>query len=806
MNRFVFKIIILCTFQVALHAELLIVKKENGIFKPLTQAETVEYEKKINAVLSKYQWPMCTTESLTKQEIAEYLSPDKPYAEEQFVQKKIREVIDPTEIDLHVMFVPTSLYELFCIDQSFETPRVQYQRITPSYEPALYAQDAKTAQSLLHKEFQNFNKIYFKSNETESVVGAINRELATYIFNQYPLLQGQVDILSLSNDFQAQYAQSMQQNLRKKLLIENLTSEMAHALAQEPKTKIIEQVMDLEYEARKLNKALLLRGSNSVEKMAMGYLPYHAEKHAESRYKSFNLIGSTVYGTPTFKNALLGSYTSKYSISFGNSLFAGWFHDATACAYLYMSADVGKLKSYGLLLDKQQYVENNNHDLFFIPPLETIASLYAAGEFFHPRTKVVDIKTKDDVIIRGMAKMISNRVIDPAHILLYPGNTTQHEARFSEFIIKNGRFLPTQNGTDTSQKFIEPLRAHTVQQKTLRILGKKTLQRLARAGSDPIPAISQIQLFDILQNGPTQHEFALLTQALSNMSLEPVTSSVLSMSGENLYAVIIRNRFDNWIKEVLSNTTSLSKALFFIQQFLKDTILQSAHMHSVFMLLHESFKSPDSQLRTDAMVCFQGILDNPKLNSVENMSEILKLTEQLLQMPLTHFPQFNFIERVFTKMVKSKGVTEQQASLMLEQLQKNKNKFESVEQYNSLEKTLSNFIAFKKPKRMSFFQGFNPFKVTVPVLMRHEPLFEQMKVDQDYNFLDIPSDRMLEAQRAQIEKFRNQQQAKLLKMEQMRTDLQESRSQPLHPTYARPIIAPTLSRRAVASAARLMVK
>jgi len=51
------------------HAELLIIKQDENGFAPLEDEDIDESDKIITDIVLKYQWPMCITSSLTKQEI-----------------------------------------------------------------------------------------------------------------------------------------------------------------------------------------------------------------------------------------------------------------------------------------------------------------------------------------------------------------------------------------------------------------------------------------------------------------------------------------------------------------------------------------------------------------------------------------------------------------------------------------------------------------------------------------------------------------------------------------------------------------
>ena len=74
------------------------------------------------------------------------------------------------------------------------------------------------------------------------------------------------------------------------------------------------------------------------------------------------------------------------SVSYGSTLFGGFFLDPNACAFNFMREQEGKKI---VLVDKLDYLlGGTSRELFKIPPLNTVASLLSFGEFFHPRTRV----------------------------------------------------------------------------------------------------------------------------------------------------------------------------------------------------------------------------------------------------------------------------------------------------------------------------------------------------------------------------------------------------------------------------------
>ena len=79
-----------------------------------------------------------------------------------------------------------------------------------------------------------------------------------------------------------------------------------------------------------------------------------------------------------------------YSVSYNTSLFNGYFTDATACTYNFMSGDETEDK-YKHYYSMRKFNYNDHSDvsnMFFIPPLHPFLQLSSNGEFWHPRSKI----------------------------------------------------------------------------------------------------------------------------------------------------------------------------------------------------------------------------------------------------------------------------------------------------------------------------------------------------------------------------------------------------------------------------------
>ena len=208
---------------------------------------------------------------------------------------------------------------------------------------------------------------------------------------------------------------------------------MAKELKNSYDDHILEKIISLEYEARELNKGLLLRASlQTAFQVSVGSAP-----------SMQTLAGTTVWSDE--KSRVEQSYRKKatkfYSISFGNSLFAGFFLDLGACVYNYLVsfANTGiKFPGYALFIDKKDYIQHQNSRLFFISALSPIASLFAKGEWFHSRSTVaVPVKSaySESSIIQGLVQPMLK---DDAGLFLISRDPLYHAELSSQFIAQNG--------------------------------------------------------------------------------------------------------------------------------------------------------------------------------------------------------------------------------------------------------------------------------------------------------------------------------------------------------------------------------
>jgi|GEM_PF-830727 len=666
----IFKIMILgsCWFS-ALHGELLIMAKDKqtGLLRAMTDQETLQYQSKISDVLLKYQWPMCIQSDLTPAEQVEYLAPGKPYAQEQFIHKKLQEVVSPEEIDLQVMFVPDSFYELFCIaknsatafSEQYETAQkldnIHVRQPNVDVRPMdILKHDATVAKEKLKQSFEEINGVFFKAQDGLSAWSTINNQLIEYVFNAHPELCHERDGVTLSNALEIKL-EKLKEVLCEVLVANDRAASAAvrhngealWAMQFEPKTHIISTVMSLEYEARSLNKALLLRGTSVVEKSS-------SSKHLEQEEKLI-LAGSTMQGASSVRSTLIGESKFPYSISYASSLFAGYYHDQGGCAYNYLNGrgtgfrlNMNNLRGrdemvgYGLFVDQQAYIQDGNRGLFYIPSLAPLTSLFEMGQYCHPRSRVAVVDKNKGEKVTGLLRPDAQGLVDPADIIIFQGDATKHEERFSTFLAKNGRLINMKDDLATTpleqEKFKKILDSHTELSRShqkIRVLGERMLRRLVRIGDQEIPGFSEMELYNIMLHGATAQQYEMLNRELVSMKLSPVSRQVVDMGSKDLYATIISNRFDMLISEIKKNGYSNIELEDLLNDLvdgcIKNKSLRSDQVDQILRLMSTSMSSRNEQLiinLIDKMArnqLFQSDQTNQVLRLLESSYEPLKV-------------------------------------------------------------------------------------------------------------------------------------------------------------------------------------
>ena len=119
--------------------------------------------------------------------------------------------------------------------------------------------------------------------------------------------------------------------------------------------------------------------------------PQDMKRAIEIEYHSYASNKYPIYRAGTILDEKESSREGYRSISFGSTLLGGIFFNKGACAYCYLTPISERPIGYAVLIDKKEYATGILSNMFYIPPLITILDLVARGEMFHVRTKVPDL-------------------------------------------------------------------------------------------------------------------------------------------------------------------------------------------------------------------------------------------------------------------------------------------------------------------------------------------------------------------------------------------------------------------------------
>ena len=484
-------IIIGTNFNNSLYAELLILKQTEAGFAPLDDSDA-PHKKTIEDILLKYQWPMSSalafepfaTRNALLESTGDLFTPDKPNAEELFIEQEIHK--QTGDSSYRVIFFPTTIYELFVIVETFNL----HSQDNP-LQKALYnvcwtkdldltwilsnSSDPHIVRTSIKDSYQAFNNLFFDG--ATSAHDYINSALARKIFTLYPDLEASTNSLSFSHSIKEK-TEVLLLKLLDDLIHLSKTTAMRTPISDylparlsyrqtppselrdlmEPgQQKIFAKIITLEYEARDLNKGLLLRGTSFEN-----FSPFNIPKHPNSALLAglpVRLREGPYSRSYPMEKAYAQKTNTPHSLSFGNSLLAGIFLDYDACVYKYLT----KTRrfpgaGYGLFIDKRQYIEHNNGNLFFISPLSTLASLYASGEYFHSRAKSATQKkatSYNKIELVPRIKGLYAQIEDPTGVLFITRDPFKHGAIFSQFLAENGAII--QAAEDEVERFEEDI-------------------------------------------------------------------------------------------------------------------------------------------------------------------------------------------------------------------------------------------------------------------------------------------------------------------------------------------------------------
>ncbi|MBP6892397.1 hypothetical protein KBB68_02335 [Candidatus Babeliales bacterium] len=476
-------IFLLLSLDVCIHAHLLVVQKnKDGFFEPISDENITKHNDAILNVLVRYTWPSCITSDLSDDEKGKLLV-SKQGAEQNFVREKLKNI----HAQLDVIFVPTTLYELFYINAYLHKMKQKCEKESlgeeisyltdPEYIDDEVSNSLEEIEDILNEDEssvkqdvrQDGNKLspaaYLKEeiNELSQIcnrklfdnkdsfgypnVLTVHQKFVSKFFNKSLNVAADVDkiiyekrnhiidylikdLIKIQKDVSSNekipknypifydWITNAEEDSGYNELLPSYSErygliQIIKLLEQNKKNQILQKTIDIEYEATKSNKGLLFRGSNVIQ--------------AKGLNGSVPIIGTTQQMGATLENQGL------FSMSFGISLFAGAFFYIDAMAYAYLT----ELGGYALFIDKFQYVDNYNSNLFLIPGLTVEMALFGLGLWFHPRSKPVRLdKSKHDAPIIGIVtgQEYTEVIKDPYGIFLVTRDPYFQAYLFSKYL------------------------------------------------------------------------------------------------------------------------------------------------------------------------------------------------------------------------------------------------------------------------------------------------------------------------------------------------------------------------------------
>lgn len=398
----------------------------------------------IYKIIITYQWPMCTAhfKEITLAEKKELFLSKKEDAEELFIQKKIQDVTKNS--DYQVVFVPTVIYELFCLSDKkiYEETKENATGIGSTIQNLIDVKEKDRITLSKNEIIKNFLDIN-ADNKTKSCFFNLNEPLWNYLQQQKNNLKPE-DVSTLFTD--KKIAKKIIQDLisRAKELNDVLRWDDAEKISDEDAYKefcaageaisklsipsavsLLSTILKEEINAKKGNHAVLYRGVMQRQATTI--------QKTSGQLEEQPVLETPLKFSPTNKSLIekvKGVEFTTTSISYGNSLFAGILRDTGACAF---PSIIYSERGYIITLDKSKFVFLGDlPKLFFISPLITCAALFGAGALFHSRSKVVG-DSPNSPIIYG----IYQGCHDESGLIYSQGDILSHVRKLSRYLSEN---------------------------------------------------------------------------------------------------------------------------------------------------------------------------------------------------------------------------------------------------------------------------------------------------------------------------------------------------------------------------------
>ncbi|MCL4361707.1 hypothetical protein M1446_05130 [Candidatus Dependentiae bacterium] len=462
MKLFKFFFVLIVSIS-TIHTEYIVFKHTGTEILPITD---LQEHSDIYTILQTYQWPILlrAANQLDKKALAELSKFGSEAAEEKFLRKKIKELSPEYEI----AFIPTIIYEALIISLQESRHALAYCPI----EDIIYISRTLSRCSLLAGMDQQIAQIVKNPTRTvQDIYDYYNTfNVKTYISQlhmiiNYTLLKFLFLTTSLSRTGKVQDEIDTNINAIFQAVVDSKPTpwQVRYLYNDNARKKFI----SLEYEARKKNFGILYRGGKAREIYIIGTkkteTPIEGSFLATKRPKSVPPRPAPIYPQLEIEYRTKSESTKVRdwnlplnSVSYGNSIFAGFFCDsdsttvtgkgACACDFLNFPDLIG----YALFINKEKYI-SGKLDFLFIPSLNTITSMMASGEFFHARTKAFVpkeyfLKNQGEIDVPGIffrqtVNNVTKGLIDNSEIFGSIGDPLEKAKDISEFIQLSARIL-----------------------------------------------------------------------------------------------------------------------------------------------------------------------------------------------------------------------------------------------------------------------------------------------------------------------------------------------------------------------------
>lgn len=505
---------LICVFVMSssfLSAELMLVSVDKkGYVAPLKVSDMSDDMKRdILSTMLKYQWPSNTayafSEKLLVDECAKLFNAGSNFDTSYFqslvhkvkstMQKLMYSSASYTEIDviraaLHnkfgksidVLFVPTTMYELFVLSYLFQESSQQFMNnawfvdsvfVDAALSQALSKKGAESkdvfgvylqflAYDLLqdtqvdrdsedYKRFASFREMFFELNEQCIFSLMCSKKMTSAQLSQHI----EQEAVRLASKFAKSIIGSVSQSSFVKRFKDFDSSQQSpynfsYDILQEEfagndvlnSAKPLAKMIKLEYQAHKNNRALLFRGTFLLKRLVVQKTTYPSLLDTSLCTDDNSLL---------FNDDALKSLVPR-SVCYGNSLFAGGLIDIGGTVYYYWSK--AGCTGYVLDIDKKEYFENKCNDLFYISPLPTLLGIFAYGQFFHSRTKAVvpEEKKYDYATVAGVQH---GQCVDYTGLLLTSKNPLTFEKNYSDYLARHMHIVGIENEAGVSESDLQ---------------------------------------------------------------------------------------------------------------------------------------------------------------------------------------------------------------------------------------------------------------------------------------------------------------------------------------------------------------